>query len=63
MKDQPTQRTPFDSFALCVALEDAINILRQHRKLLASGSSSLWNFVDHAIKHLDAQIAAELMPF
>jgi len=43
------------------ALDDAIRILREHRKAVAPGSPTIWRILDSACKHLDDQILHGVM--
>jgi hypothetical protein len=43
------------------SLDDALRLLRKFRKDLAPGSLTIWRIVDHACKHIEDQIAAELI--
>jgi len=42
------------------ATQDAIAILNRCRSDVASGSMVVWQFLDHAAKHLEAQLTGYL---
>jgi hypothetical protein len=42
------------------SLDDAVRLLRKLRKELSSGSLTVWRIVDHACKHIEHEIKAEL---
>jgi len=43
------------------SLDDAVRILRSLRKELAPGSLIVWRMIDHACKHIEREIGAELL--
>ena len=43
------------------SLAEAVRLLRGLRKELAPGSLAIWRIIDHACKHIEQQIRAQML--